>query len=115
MQEQIANKMAVPVILKLLKPFKASDMMYAISNNISLSVGLENDPEYLSQIRMLTTGIPFVNAVGVAIKKKKWVLWFLNGPMRKKRPDLFNQIIYSENGTKYIMSQIRKLVDIVFD
>ena len=107
--------MAVPVILKLLKPFKASDMTYAISNNISLSVGLENDPEYLRQIRMLTTGIPFVNAVGESIKKKCWILWFLNGPMRKKRPDLYNQIVYNPCGEKYILKEIRRLVSIIFD
>ena len=90
-------------------------MTFAIASNLNLAKGLEDDPEYLSKIRMLTTGIPFVNAVGEKIKQKRWILWFLNGALKKKRPDLFNQIIYSENGTKYIMSQIRKLVDIVFD
>ena len=115
MQEQIANKMAVPVILKLLKPFKASDMMYAISNNVSLSQGLQDDPEYLRKIRMLTVGIPFVNQVGDAIKKKRWIMWFLNGSMKKKRPDLYNQIIYNPCGQKYILREIRNLVSIIFD
>ena len=114
-QEQIANKMAVPVILKLLKPFKASDMMYAISNNVSLSQGLQDDPEYLRKIRMLTVGIPFVNQVGDAIKKKSWILWFLNGSMKKKRPDLYNQIIYNPKGEKYILKEIKHLVSIIFD
>ena len=107
--------MAVPVILRLLKPFKASDMMYAISSNLNLAKGLEDDPEYLRQIRMLTTGIPFVNNVGDAIKKKSWILWFLNGPMKKKRPDLFNQIVYNPSGQKYILKEIRRLVSIIFD
>ena len=111
----MANKMVVPVILKLLKPFKASDMTFAIKNNANLSQGLQDDPEYLSRIRMLTVGVPFVNKVGDAIKKKKWILWFLNGPMRKKRPDLYNQIVYNSHGQKYILREIRRLVGIIFD
>ena len=114
-QEQIAKKMAVPVILRLLKPFKASDMTYAITNKVNLAQGLQDDPNYLRQIRMLTVGIPFVNAVGENIKKKRWILWFLNGPMKKKRPDLYNQIVYNSHGQKYILREIRRLVSIIFD
>ena len=111
----MANKLAVPVILKLLKPFKASDMTYAITNKVNLSQGLQDDPDYLRKIRMLTVGIPFVNTVGENIKKKKWILWFLNGPMKKKRPDLFNQIVYNSGGQKYILREIRRLVSVIFD
>ena len=111
----MANKMVVPVILNLLKPFKASDMACAINENLNLSQGLEDDPGYLSTIRMLTVGVPFVNAVGANIKKKRWILWFLNNSMKKKRPDLYNQIIYNPKGQKYILREIKKLVSIIFD
>ena len=111
----MANKMVVPVILKLLKPFKAADMTFAIKNNVNLSQGLQDDPQYLSTIRMLTVGVPFVNKVGDAIKKKSWILWFLNNAMQKKRPDLYNQIIYNPKGQKYILREIRRLVGIIFD
>ena len=106
--------MAVPVILKLLKPYKAGDMTYAINNNVNLAKGLEEDVQFLNQIKLLTNTIPFVNSVGESIKKKKWILWFMNNALKHKRPDLYNQIVYNPNGTKYIMRQIRKIVDLVF-
>ena len=115
MQERIANKMAVPVILSLLKPYQAGDMTYAINNNINLAKGLEEDADYLSKIRMLTVGVPFVNNVGAHIKQKKWIMWFVNNAMKKKRPDLYNQIVYNPKGQKYILKEIRKLVGIIFD
>ena len=90
-------------------------MMYAINNNINLAQGLQEDPDYLSKIRMLTVGVPFVNSVGEHIKKKKWIMWFVNNPMKKKRPDLYNQIVYNPKGQKYILREIRKLVSIIFD
>ena len=111
----MANKIVAPVILKLLKDYKATDMTFAINNNVNLAKGLEGDAHYLGTIRALTVGVPFVNKFGDAIKKKKWILWFLNGPMKKKRPDLFNQIIYNPKGQKYILKEIRKLVGIIFD
>jgi len=113
-QEQIAERMAVPVILKLLKPYKATDMTFAINNNVNLAKGLQEDPQYLNQIRLLTAGIPFMNSLGENIKKKKWIMWFLNNALKHKRPDLYNQIVYNPKGTKYILRQIRKIVDVVF-
>ena len=113
-QEQIAEKMAVPTILKLLKPYTASDMAYAIANNMNLAKGLEEDVQYLNQIRLLTAGIPFMNDVAKNIKNRKWIIWFLNNALKHKRPDLFNQIVYNPKGTGYILRQIRKIVDVVF-
>ena len=111
----MANKFIAPVILKLLNDYKAGDMTFAINNNVNLAQGLEEDAKYLGTIRMLTVGVPFVNKFGDAIKKKKWIMWFLNGPMKKKRPDLFNTICYTPGGIKYIIRQIRKLVAVIFD
>ena len=113
-QEQIAEKMAVPVILKLLKSYTATDLSYAINNSVNLAKGLEEDVQYLNQIKLLTNGIPFVNSVGKHIKQKKWILWFINNALKHKRPDLYNQIVYNEQGIKYITRQIRKIVDLVF-
>ena len=113
-QEQIAEKMAVPVILKLLKSYTATDLSYAINNSVNLAKGLEEDTQFLNQIKLLTNGIPFVNRVGESVKKKKWILWFINNALKHKRPDLYNQIVYNEKGIKYITRQIRKIVDLVF-
>ena len=114
LQERIAERMAVPVILKLLKPYKANQMTYTINNNVNLAKGLQQDPQYLNKLRLLTAGIPFTDEVAKNIKKKKWILWFINNSMKHKRPDLYNQIIYNPKGIKYITKQIRKIVDLIF-
>ena len=114
LQERIAEKMAVPVILKLLKPYTASQMTEAISKNINLAKGLQEDPQYLNKLRLLVAGIPFTDDVAKNIKKKKWIVWFLENAMKHKRPDLYNQIIYHPNGVRYIARQIRRIVDLIF-
>ena len=111
----MANKWAVPLILQLLGTYKASDLTFAINNNLNLAKGLDEDPTYLSSIRLLTVGIPFVNEAGKHVKQKKWILWFLNGPMKKKRRDLYNTICYTPGGQKYILREIRRLVGVIFD
>ena len=113
--EHTAKKFVVPIILKLLKPYKAGDMTLAITDNVDLSKGLSEDTHLLGTVKALTFGFPFIGEVGNNIKKKKWILWFLNGPMRKKRPDLFNTICYTPGGTKYILKEIRRLVTVIFD
>lgn len=106
--------MAVPVILKLLKPYTASQMTEAINKNLNLAKGLQDDPQYLNKLRLLTAGIPFADDVAKNIKKKKWIVWFINNAMKHKRRDLYNVIIYHPEGTKYIRRQIRRIVDLVF-
>ena len=106
--------MAVPVILKLLKPYTATQMTEAITKNINLAKGLQEDPQYLNKLRLLVAGIPFTDDVAKNIKKKKWILWFLENSMKHKRPDLYNQIVYNPRGTKYIITQIRRIVNLVF-
>ena len=114
-QEQIASSMAVPMILKLLKSYTATEMTYAINNNVNLAKGLQEDPEYLNEIKSLVNWVPFVGKVSKCIKQKKWVMWFINDALKKKRPDLFNQIVYNPKGTKYILRQIRGIVNLVFN
>lgn len=113
-RERIAEKMVVPVILKLLKPYTATQMTYAINNNVNLAKGLEDNPEYLKKLRLLISGVPFTDDLAKNIKKKKWIMWFLENALQHKRPDLYKQIIYNPQGVKYILRQIRRIVDLVF-
>ena len=113
-QEQIARSFAVPMILKILKSYTATEMTYAINNNVNLAKGLQDDPEYLNHIKSLTNWVPFIDKVAKNVKRKKWIIWFINGALQKKRPDLYNQIVYNQKGTKYILRQIRGIVDLVF-
>ena len=114
LEEQIADEIVAPVILKLLKPYTASQMTEAINNNLNLAKGLQEDPQYLNQLRLLTLGIPFTDEITKKIKRKKWIVWFLENAMKHKRPDLYNQIIYNPKGIKYIVRQVRRIVNLIF-
>jgi len=114
LEEQIAREMVAPVILKLLKPFSASEMTLAIKNKINLAKELENDPEYLNQLRHLVIGIPFADKIAQKCKRKKWIMWFINNEMKHKRSDLYTQVIYSPKGVKYVDGQVKKIVKTIF-
>ena len=114
LEEQIAEEIVAPMILKLLKPYTASQMTLAINNNLNLAKGLETDPQYLNQLRLLTMGIPFTDEIAKNVKKKKWIVWFLENAMKHKRSDLYNQIVYHPNGVRYITRQVRRIVNLVF-
>jgi len=114
-QEQMARTFAVPMILKLLKSYTATEMTYAINNNINLAKELQEDPEQLNDIKSLVNWVPYIDKVAKNVKSKKWVMWFINDILQKKRPDLYNQIVYNPKGTKYILRQIRGIVNLVFN
>ena len=113
-KERIAEKMAVPLILKLLKPYTATQMTEAINKNINLAKGLQEDPQYLNQLRLVVAPFPFADDIAKNVKKKKWIKWFVENAMKHKRRDLYNQIVYNPKGTKYIVRQVRRIVDLVF-
>ena len=114
LEEQVAEEIVSPTILELLKPFSASDMTLAINENINLAKGLEQDEEYLNQLKLLTIGIPYTDEFAKKVKQKKWIRWFVNNAMQHKRPDLYNQVIYHPKGMNYICLQIRRIVKVIF-
>jgi len=114
LEEQIAEEHVAPVILKLLKPYSATDMAQAISENANLAKGLQQDSQYLGQIKLLLAAVPFTDKLAKKLKQKRWIDWFIENAMKHKRPDLYNQIIYNPKGPKYILKEIRKIVKIVF-
>lgn len=111
---EIAKQFVAPTILKILKPFSAKDMTKAISENTNLAKELEGDPEYLNELKMLVIGIPFADDLVKKVKQKKWITWFINNELAHKRRDLYNQIVYSPQGTKYLVRQIRRIVKLIF-
>lgn len=114
LEEQVAEEIVAPTILKLLKPFSASDITLAINENIDLAKGLQQDTEYLSHLKLLTLGIPFTDEFAKKVKQKKWIRWFINNTLKHKRKDLYNQIVYHPQGLKYITRQIRRIVKLIF-
>lgn len=114
LEEKIAEEIVAPTILKLLKPYSSSEMTRAINENINLAKGLREDQEYLAQLQLLTRGVPFVDELAKKVRRKKWITWFINNSMQHKRPDLYNQIIYNPQGTKYLTRQIRKITKLIF-
>lgn len=114
LEEQIAEEIVAPTILKLLKPYSSSDMTQSINENVNLAKGLQENPDYLAQLQLLTRGVPFVDKLGKKVRQKKWITWFINNSLQHKRPDLYNQIIYNPNGVKYIIRQIRKITKLIF-
>ncbi len=114
LEEKIAEEHIAPVILDLLKPWSAADMAEAISKKINLGKELKEDADYLNELKLLLLAVPFTEKLEKSLKKKKWIDWFVKNQMKQKRPDLYNQIVFSENGSKYIRKQIRKIVTLVF-
>jgi len=113
-EEELAKELISPVLLKLLKPFSASDMTRAIKDDINLGKGLEENPDYLAQLKQLIFGVPFVDKIIQKCKQKKWIVWFINNEMQHKRKDLWLQIIYHPKGTPYIIKQVRKIIRLIF-
>ncbi len=111
---EIAKQFVAPTILKILKPFSAKDMTKAISENTNLAKELEGDPEYLNELKMLVIGIPFADDLAKKVKRKKWIIWFINNEMKHKRPDLYNQVIYNQQGMKYVNRQVKRIVKLIF-
>ena len=114
LETTIAEDYVAPVIMKLLKPYSAFNMAVAINKNVNLAKGLQEDREYLEQIKMLLLGVPFTETLAKKLKQKKWIDWFINNEMLHKKPDIYNQIIYHPKGPRYIRRQIRQIVKVVF-
>lgn len=114
LEEEIARDIVAPLILRLLKPFKAEDMNKAITEDVKLDKALREDPEYLSYLRNIVAPFPFTDEAAKRMKRKSWVKWFLENEMRHSRPDLYAQIVYHPDGFKYILKEIRKLVNLIF-
>jgi len=113
-EESIANRTVAPLILKLLSPYTATDMNTAISNNLDLAEGLSNDPSYLAQIQNIVSLFPYADKAAKKLYSEKWIKWFIENPMKRDRHDLYLQIVYCENGTRYLRRQIRHIVELVF-
>ncbi|MBU1173170.1 MAG: hypothetical protein KKD44_26700 [Proteobacteria bacterium] len=114
-EEMIAEEHVAPTILELLKPYSVKDMAQAISENVNLAKGLQQNPQYLNQIKLLLMIVPDPDKLAKKIKQKKWIDWFIDNAMKHKRPDLYRQIIYSSDGKKYIARQVRHLIRLIFD
>lgn len=115
LEEDIARDIASPMIMRLLQPFSAQDMNYAITNNVNLAKTLRENPDYLNHLRGLVCLTPFADEVAPKVRSKRWVRWFLENEMRHSRPDLYAQIVYHPKGFKYILKEIRKLVKLIFE
>lgn len=115
-EEQIAEEHVAPMILNLLKPYSAVDMAEAINKNIKLAKGLQQDSEYLYQIKVLLCLVPttVIDKLAKNLKRKKWIDWFVENSMKHKRLDLYNQVVYNPKGAKYIRREVRKIVNLVF-
>jgi hypothetical protein len=115
LEEQVAEEYVAPTILKLLKPYSATEMARAITENINLAKGLREEAKVLNELKLyLNVAVPFSEKLAKKLKQKKWIDWFIENAMKHKRPDLYNQIIYTPKGARYIRKEVRKIVKLLF-
>lgn len=113
-EERLANNVASPMIIRLLDPFSAEDMHAAIQENMDLAFGLKNDREYYGNLRLIVATLPFSGKVVEAVGSEKWINWFIHGPMKKQREDLYMQVTYNSHGVQYITNQVRGILKVLF-
>lgn len=112
--ERIAQTMATPILMRILKHFSAQDLTEAIKDKINLTNWLKGNPHALVRLDLVITAIPFVNSVGPYLRDKDWIRWFIQNELKHKRPDLYTIIMYNPNAWKWLISNLEELSRFLF-
>jgi len=118
--KEVARKVVAPIILKLLKPYTARDLAEAIRNDVDLAEALKANDAMLGTLMRIVGTFPFTgnpvysDKIARRMKDRRWIKWFVNDVLRRKRPDLYAQIVYTPGGFDYIVKQVRNIVKLLF-
>lgn len=113
-RERLAKKVITPIILRILNPYTGENMGTAIKEKADLAQMLRANPSKLYDLQRLASLTAFQDEVVKGIKDREVITNFINNDLQHSRPDLYVQIKYSKDGTKYIVDQVRNIADIVF-
>lgn len=112
-EEEVAERVVAPIVLKLLKGVTAQALLDAARENRDVAAALEGT-QHLERMRLLVSMFPFAEEAKPRLKSAKWMRWFVENVLRAKRPDLYAVIAYNGDVFKYVARQVRRVVDLVY-
>lgn len=110
--EKVAEQIA-PHILSYLDDWTADDATKAINEDLDLGKILQSHEERLSAFQLILTVTPFSDRIVKGMYEEKWLNWFLKGPLKEKRRDIYTRVVYNPKGAPYFKKQVRGILDTI--
>ena len=105
-----------PILMNLLQPYNGKDLQKAIKEDVDLGAALKQEEgiEMINTMRQIIQVFPFASQVPPYLKDKKWINWFIEKELKKKRPDLYGIFVYLPKGRDWLHRSVKGIVDALF-
>lgn len=111
--EKAAVDTVAPVILRLLRPLRAEDVIAAAEDGVSMPSLIREKPAVLLKLKTLAMHFPFYEEALSRVAEEKYIRYFLEKHLKRERPDLYAAIAYNPKVYAWVRDAIADLAKLI--